>query len=72
MTFLPYIAAYLLGALSFGAFMLWLLVKLHPKATPPTLHRRKNRDRPIPYIPPAWEREEGVDYKWLGITGMEE
>lgn len=68
------IASYLLGALSFGAFMLWLLVKLHPKVTPPTLHRRANRDRlpEVGDVPPVPSAEVGgIDYQWINLTGEE-
>lgn len=61
----------------FGVAALWIFLELialaaKRRAPPPTLHRRKNRDRPIPYTPPAWGREEGVRYEFLGQTGMEE
>lgn len=73
MTFLYYIAAYLLGALSFGAFMLYLLVKLHPKATPPTKFHRRWSDRTVCEAAPPLEREDaGIQYRFMGTTGLEE
>jgi hypothetical protein len=78
MTFLPYIAAYLLGLLSFGVFM---LVKLRHRTPPPTLHRRKNRDRlpevhnvpPMPVCKVARDAEVGgIEYRFMGATGLEE
>jgi hypothetical protein len=66
-----------LAGFAFGIATLWAFLELialvaRRRVPPPTLHRRKNRDRPIPYISPAWEREEGVRYEFLGQTGMEE
>ena len=64
-----FLAGFLLGIFACGVLAFLLAVHRQPA---PTLHRRKNRDRPVPYIPPAWEREEGVRYEFLGQTGMEE
>lgn len=66
------IACYLAGALTFGLLMMVVLMRTH-KTPPPTLHhRRKNRDAAVPPTAPSWEREEGVRYEFLGITGYEE
>jgi hypothetical protein len=79
MTFLPYIAAYLLGVITFGAFMIVMLLRVH-RTPPPTLHRRKNRDRlpevrnvpPMPVCKVARDPEVGaIDYQWINLTGEE-
>ncbi|MFL9904631.1 hypothetical protein PQR71_41975 [Paraburkholderia fungorum] len=66
-----------LAGFCLGIATLWIfleLISLAARRRAPTLHhRRANRDKPIPYAPPQWEREEGgVDYKWLGMTGSEQ
>ncbi|MFM0141757.1 hypothetical protein [Paraburkholderia sp. RL18-085-BIA-A] len=83
MSALPYIAAYLLGVLSFGAFMLVMLLRVH-RTPPPVLRRRKNRDRlpevrnvpPMPVCKVAREADfaevGGISYQWLGVTGSEQ
>lgn len=79
MTALHLIAAYLLGAISFGVFVLVVLVKLHKRpAPPPTLaNRRKNRDARTKEVAP-WNKgeaepsEPGVRYEWINIAGESE
>lgn len=75
-----YILAYLAGALTFGLLTMAVLMRLH-KTPPPTFHRRKNRDAPERKLfdeikegmaDPERERNGGVDYKWLGMTGSEQ
>jgi hypothetical protein len=87
MTFLPYIVAYLFGAISFGVFVLVVLVKLHSR--PPGITKHARRDTPIdvqhrefqrkyrdarePGVA-EWNRAEtepGVRYEHLGMTGEE-
>ena len=75
-----FLAGFLLGIFACGVLAFLLAVHRHPA---PTLHRRKNRDRPIPERNLFEElkegigelermREEGVRYEFLGQTGMEE
>jgi hypothetical protein len=54
-----------LAGFAFGIATLWAFLELIALVA-------RRRDRPIPYISPAWEREEGVRYEFLGQTGMEE
>lgn len=73
------IAAYLLGVISFGVFILVVLLRVH-RTPPPTL-RRRNRDRlpevrnvpPMPVCRVADDAEiGGIRYEHLGMTGLEE
>lgn len=66
------IVGFLLGASAFGVLAILMISHKRP-APPPTMYRRKNRDRPLPYVPPPWERTEvgGIDYRFLGQTGHE-
>jgi hypothetical protein len=73
---MTYIAAYLLGVISFGILMLVLLILLHrPRYTAPT--RRRNRDRlpevrNVPAMPVCKvAREEGEPIRMYGVTGEE-
>jgi hypothetical protein len=78
---MTHILAYLAGALTFGLLTMAVLMRVH-RAPPPTLHhRRKNRDAPDRKLfdeiqegvaDPERERNGGVDYKWLGMTGSEQ
>lgn len=73
MTALPYIAAYLLGAISFGVFVLVVMVRIHREPPGVTMHarrdqhefvHRKHRDAPLSVdVPPPWEREPVDDLK---------
>ncbi|KAA1013009.1 hypothetical protein FVF58_09470 [Paraburkholderia panacisoli] len=68
---MTYVAAYLLGVITFGVFM---LMKLRHRTPAPTLYRRKNRDRlpevvPIPVVDAG---VGGIRYEHLGMTGFEE
>jgi hypothetical protein len=76
------IAAYLLGAISFGVFVLVVMVRLHNK--PPSItmnarkpvdvpcHERKYRGKETTVVVPSWEREEGVRYEFMNMTGLED
>lgn len=61
----------LLGAIAFGVFAILLLAHKRP-APPPTFHHRRFRDLPVPETVPSWEKEEGVQYRFMGVTGSEE
>ena len=61
------LAGFLLGIFACGVLAFLLKAHKHP---PPTL-RHRNRDRPIPEVPVPWEREEGVDYRFINLTGEE-
>lgn len=65
-----------LAGFCIGIAALWIfleLIALAARRSAPTFHhRRANRDKPIPYVPPQWEREEGgIDYRFINITGEE-
>lgn len=69
--FVPgFISGFLIG--TFAWFVLVILLASH-RSPPPTLHRRKFRDEPIPdgVDDPARVRE-GVNYKWINIAGERE
>jgi hypothetical protein len=64
------LVGYALGVASMcGLVGLYLLHR--PRYVAPT-KRRANRDKPVPYVPPPWEREEGVKYEWINIAGERE
>ena len=68
--FLPgLLVGFALATFAWGA-LLYLVLQHRPRSQTPTL-RRRNRDRPIPEVPVPWEREEGIDYKWINLTGEE-
>lgn len=68
MTFLPYIAAYILGCLSTGTLVLWLLLRIH-RTLPPTLHDQgKWRDAPVEVATTELPTEPMFLY---GVTGEE-
>jgi hypothetical protein len=69
------IAAYLLGAISFGVFVLVVMVRLHNKPPSITMAARKAVD--VPHTRRQWRdaperREEGVRYEFMNMTGLEE
>lgn len=76
------LVGYILGVFSIG--LLGALIVLHrPRYEAPTLSRRRNRDRAagteFQDVPPAvkWEAkatddERGVNYSFMGATGLEE
>jgi hypothetical protein len=67
-----FLAGFCLGIATLWIFLELIALMARRRVPPLTLHRRKNRDRPVPYIPPAWEREEGgVDYRFINLTGEE-
>lgn len=66
------LVGFVLGVFALG--LLVFLVILHkPRPSAPTL-RRRNRERPVPYVAPSWEQDElgGIRYEHLGMTGLEE
>lgn len=64
--FLLFAAGFLLGASAFG--MLAILMLAHKPPPSPTLHaRRKYRDAVVEV-----DRECGIRYEHLGMTGLEE
>jgi hypothetical protein len=67
------IAAYLLGAISFGAFVLVVMVRLHNKPPSITMHARKPVDVPHrrQWRDAPERREDGVRYEWINLTGEE-
>jgi hypothetical protein len=67
------LVGYALGVASMcGLVGLYLLHR--PRYVAPTMHRRANRDKPLPVVQPPWEREEvgGIRYEHLGMTVLEE
>ena len=73
------IIGFLLGIFACGVLAFLLVAHRYPA---PTMHRRKNRDCPIPERNLFEElkggmselermREEGIDYKWINLTGEE-
>jgi hypothetical protein len=72
----PLVPTFLAG-FCFGIAALWIFLELialaaRRRTPPPTIYRRANRDKPIPYVAPPWEREEGgVDYRFINLTGEE-
>jgi hypothetical protein len=71
---MTYIACYLLGVISFGIFMLVMLLRVHRTPPPTFKHRRANRDKPFVDVQPVWERSDvgGIEYRFMGTTGLEE
>lgn len=43
-----------------------------PRYVAPTKHRRQWRDQPVAEVAPQHEKEEGVRYRFMGSTGLEE
>lgn len=64
------LVGFVLGVFALG--LLVFLVVLHkPRPAAPTL-RRRNRDRPVPYVAPSWERELPEEPIYMyGVTGEE-
>lgn len=62
--------SFLLGAIAFGIFAIVLLAFKRP-APPPTKFRRKWDALPVVEVPPPWEREEGVQYRFMGVGNEE-
>ena len=71
------IAAYLLGAISFGVFVLVVMVRLHNKPPSITMVAREPVDVPHTEYRRQWRdaperREEGVEPIYMyGVTGCE-
>lgn len=59
------IVGFLLGAVAFGVLAILMLVHRRPPIAP-TMHRRKWRDAPVEVVP-KWEKEEGVQYRFMGV-----
>lgn len=70
----PFVSGLITGLIlgTFAWFVLVILLASH-RSPPPTLHRRKFRDGPIPdgVDDPARAQEGAIDYRFLHM-GMEE
>lgn len=72
MTALHLIASYLLGAISFGVFVLVVLVRLHSKPPGITMNARKPVDVPHREVKRQYRdaevgEVEGVQYRFMGV-----
>ncbi|MET3232261.1 UNVERIFIED_ORG: hypothetical protein ABIC54_004466 [Burkholderia sp. 1263] len=61
---------FLLGL--FAVCALVALFLLHrPRYVAPMRYNRKWRDKPVPEVVPDWAKGEGVDYRFINLTGEE-
>lgn len=67
------VAFYGLGVFNCAVFAAVYLLH-RPRYVAPTKHNRKWRDLPTPAVQPPWEMEEvgGIEYRFMGTTGLEE
>ncbi|CAB3742449.1 hypothetical protein LMG22037_06603 [Paraburkholderia phenoliruptrix] len=65
------VAFYGLGVFNCAVFA--AIRYLHrPRYVAPTMHNRKWRDRPVPEVPASPSKDDGVNYSFMGATGLEE
>jgi hypothetical protein len=65
------VAFYGLGVFNCAVFAAVYLLH-RPRYVAPTMHNRKWQDAPIPVVSPQHEKEDGVNYSFMGATGLEE